>query len=60
ESVVYKEYEIYYGFMVYSTDLHAVFETEKEVAESQLARTVLSKVGAGREPARRAARAASG
>ncbi|GBM04162.1 Integrin-linked protein kinase [Araneus ventricosus] len=29
ESVVYKEYEIYYGFMVCSTNLHAVFETEK-------------------------------
>ncbi|GBM65917.1 hypothetical protein AVEN_156975-1 [Araneus ventricosus] len=29
ESAVYKEYEIYYGFMVSSTDLHAVFETEE-------------------------------
>ncbi|GBN49700.1 hypothetical protein AVEN_266076-1 [Araneus ventricosus] len=26
--------EIYYGFMVCSTDLHAVFKTEKVVAES--------------------------
>ncbi|GBO44982.1 hypothetical protein AVEN_100273-1, partial [Araneus ventricosus] len=28
-SVVCKEYEIYYGSMVCSTDLHAVFKTEK-------------------------------
>ncbi|GBL74769.1 hypothetical protein AVEN_243633-1 [Araneus ventricosus] len=28
-SVFYKEYGIYYGFMVSSTDLHAVFKTEK-------------------------------
>ncbi|GBL94683.1 hypothetical protein AVEN_83996-1 [Araneus ventricosus] len=34
ESVVYKEYEIYCVFMVCSTDLHAVFKTEKVVAES--------------------------
>ncbi|GBM04484.1 hypothetical protein AVEN_197895-1 [Araneus ventricosus] len=32
ESVVYKEYEIYYGFMVCSTDLHA--EVKKVVADS--------------------------
>ncbi|GBL86073.1 hypothetical protein AVEN_89118-1 [Araneus ventricosus] len=63
ESVVYKEYEIYYGFMVCSTDLHAVFKTEKsrggEPRRSEVAGAVLSKVGAGCEPARRAARAAS-
>ncbi|GBN06575.1 hypothetical protein AVEN_62670-1 [Araneus ventricosus] len=34
ESVVFKEYEIYYDFMVCSTDLHAVFKTEKIVPES--------------------------
>ncbi|GBO12074.1 hypothetical protein AVEN_21687-1 [Araneus ventricosus] len=34
ESVFYKEYEIYYGFMDCPTDLHAVFKTEKVVAES--------------------------
>ncbi|GBM66874.1 hypothetical protein AVEN_213367-1 [Araneus ventricosus] len=33
EAVVYKEYEISYGFIVCSTDLHAVFKTEKVVAE---------------------------
>ncbi|GBL73385.1 hypothetical protein AVEN_159402-1 [Araneus ventricosus] len=63
ESVVYKEYEVYYGFRVCSTDLHAVFKTEKssgwEPRSRKVARTLLSKVGAGREPFRRAARAAS-
>ncbi|GBN77809.1 hypothetical protein AVEN_1879-1 [Araneus ventricosus] len=34
ESVAYKELDFYYGFMVCSTDLHAVFKTEKVVAES--------------------------
>ncbi|GBM93679.1 hypothetical protein AVEN_238120-1 [Araneus ventricosus] len=29
QSFDYKEYEIYFGFMVSSTDLHAVFKTEK-------------------------------
>ncbi|GBN43462.1 hypothetical protein AVEN_75054-1 [Araneus ventricosus] len=32
ESVAYKEYEIYYGFMVCSTDLHA--ELRKVVVDS--------------------------
>ncbi|GBN07846.1 hypothetical protein AVEN_261767-1 [Araneus ventricosus] len=34
ESAVYKEYEMYYGFMVCSTDLQAVYKTEKIVVES--------------------------
>ncbi|GBN40872.1 hypothetical protein AVEN_200754-1 [Araneus ventricosus] len=33
DSVVYKEYEIYYSFIAYSIDLYAVFETEKVVTE---------------------------
>ncbi|GBN59918.1 hypothetical protein AVEN_15543-1 [Araneus ventricosus] len=59
ESVVYKEYEIHYVFMVCSTDFHAVFKTKKgsggEPRSSEVAGAVLSKVGAGREPTRRAA-----
>ncbi|GBM35993.1 hypothetical protein AVEN_78090-1 [Araneus ventricosus] len=50
ESVVFKEYEIYYGFMVCSTDLHAAF---KEPGSSEVAGTVLTKLGAGREQTRR-------
>ncbi|GBM11658.1 hypothetical protein AVEN_16964-1 [Araneus ventricosus] len=60
ESVVYKEYKIYYGFMVCSTDLHAVFKTENrsggEPRSSEVAGAVLSKVGVSREFDEREAR----
>ncbi|GBM99073.1 hypothetical protein AVEN_220447-1, partial [Araneus ventricosus] len=63
ECVLYKEYEIKNGFMVCSTDLHALFKTEKssgrEPRSSEVACVVLSKVVAGHEPDRRAARAAT-
>ncbi|GBM92321.1 hypothetical protein AVEN_218535-1 [Araneus ventricosus] len=56
ESVVYKEYKIYNGFMVRSTDIHAVFKTEQVVAESvEAEEAVLNKVGADRELIWRAA-----
>ncbi|GBM30233.1 hypothetical protein AVEN_165828-1 [Araneus ventricosus] len=52
ESVAYKEYEIYYGFMVCSTDLHAVFiaqkSSDREPRSSEVAVAVQSKVGADR------------
>ncbi|GBM70234.1 hypothetical protein AVEN_147156-1 [Araneus ventricosus] len=48
ESVVCIEYEIYYGFMVCPTDLHAAFKTEKssgsEPRSSEVEEAVPSKL----------------